>query len=313
MRRSMFAPLALVVSLAAAPAAAQQIALTFDDAPRAGSAMFSGPERAERLLAALRDAGVDEAAFFVIGENIDDEGRERLAAYAAAGHVLANHSNAHASLNRTDAAAFLDDVRAADAALRDRDGFRPWFRFPYLHEGDTVEKRDAVRAGLEAMGYAQGYVTVDNYDWYLDLLARQAVESGDSVDWEALGALYVEVLVSAAEHFDAVARDTLGRSPAHVLLLHENDLAALYVDDLVAAFEARGWTITTASNAFADPIAATAPDTLFLNEGRVAAFARAAGVPARELVHESEDEDYLAERFESVVARAAANPVSPAE
>ena len=112
-----------------------------------------------------------------------------------------------------------------------------------------------MRAALRERGLLNGYVTVDNFDWAIDDLARKAVEAGTEIDLPALGALYVETIVDTANFNDRVARETLGRSPAHVLLLHETDLNALFVADLVAGLRAAGWTIVTMDEAYADPIA----------------------------------------------------------
>ena len=72
-------------------------------------------------------------------------------------------------------------------------------------------------------------------------------------DRDALRDLYVEAHVEAAEFYDTLARQAIGRSPAHVMLLHETDIAALWIADLVAALEANGWTIISADEAYADP------------------------------------------------------------
>lgn len=78
-----------------------------------------------------------------------------------------------------------------------------------------------------------------------------------------------------------------------MLLLHENDLAALYIDDLVIALEAQGWEVIPALDAFEDPIARRLPDILLLGQGRVAALAAEAGTPGRELSHAWESEKTL--------------------
>ncbi|MFM7378762.1 MAG: polysaccharide deacetylase, partial [Erythrobacter sp.] len=49
-----------------------------------------------------------------------------------------------------------------------------------------------------------------------------------------------------------LARRTLGRSPPHVMLLHETDLAALFIADLVAELRKDDWTIITADEAYGD-------------------------------------------------------------
>ena len=77
----------------------------------------------------------------------------------------------------------------------------------------------------------------------------------------ALKQLNVETLVGASNFTDRLAVETIGRSPAHVLLLHETDLAALFVADLAAALRKAGWTIITADEAYSDPIARARPDT----------------------------------------------------
>jgi peptidoglycan-N-acetylglucosamine deacetylase len=288
---------AAVVLCASAVAQAREIALTFDDAPTADSASMSGEERTRMLIEALKAADIAQVAFFAVPKSRPAGELARLDRYARAGHLIANHSNTHQNLRAMTAEAYLADIAAADAVLKNMAGFRAWFRFPFLSEGQTREKRDAVRAGLRAMGYAQGYVTIDNYDWYLNTLANNAKKNGEAVDQAALRDLYVETLLQAVEFYDAITVKTLGRSPRHVLLLHENDLAALFVGDLAAALRKQGWTIVSPGDAFDDPIAKIEPDTLFLGQGRVAAIAHAAGAPASSLVHEREDEAVLDKLF----------------
>ncbi|HQA18443.1 MAG TPA: polysaccharide deacetylase, partial [Novosphingobium sp.] len=140
-------------------------------------------------------------------------------------------------------------------------GYRPWLRFPYLHEGGTDKaKRDAVRAGLAARGLRNGYVTADGVDWHLEQLTTDAAAAGKTMDMKALRKLYLQMQIGAIEYHDAMARQTLGRSPAHVMLLHETDLAALYIEDLVTELRSRGWTIITADEAYRDPLGKAFPD-----------------------------------------------------
>ena len=136
---------------------------------------------------------------------------------------------------------------------------------------------------------------------YADGLATQALAEGRKVDREALGELFVETIVSTANFNDALARETLGRSTIHVLLLHETDLNALFVPDLVDGLRADGWQIVTIDEAYADPLAQVEPDTLYLGGGRVTALAAAAGRDPVTLVHPRTDEAELARLFEERV------------
>ena len=239
----------------------KRIALTFDDVPRDAGAFLPVNERAAMLRSALVEAGVEQAAFFVNpGKFAAQPDRVAdLIAYIADGHVVANHSNTHPSLSDVSAAEYLADIDAAEAWLRQLPNHRPWFRYPYLDEGrDDLAKRDALRAGLAERGLSNGYVTVDASDWFYEAAAVEARQAGRQIDRNALRDLYVESHVEAANFNYDLARRALGRSPAHVMLLHETDLAALWIVDLVRALKADGWTIVTADEAFADPIAATA-------------------------------------------------------
>jgi peptidoglycan-N-acetylglucosamine deacetylase len=240
----------------------KRIALSFDDAPRGPGAFLDVNVRPQMLNAALKRAGVQQAVFFTNPGRIDasNQAAAQLHDYVRAGHVLANHTATHPVLSDVSADRFLTDIDAAQDWLKSEKGYRPWFRFPQLDEGGkNIAKRDAVRAGLTARGLRNGYVTADGWDWKLESLTIRAKKSGKRIDQKALRDLYVETHVLAANFADGLARRALGRAPAHVLLLHETDLAALYIEDLVKALRADGWTIITADEAYRDPMGKELP------------------------------------------------------
>jgi peptidoglycan/xylan/chitin deacetylase (PgdA/CDA1 family) len=283
--------LALLVLLltAAAPANAQKrIALTFDDIPRMRGAFLTPDQRTVKLIAGLKRAGVRQAAFFVNPGNLDlpdgKGGEDRILAYVAAGHVIANHSFSHRHLGGTtglSAADYLADIDRAEAWLKGREGDRPWFRYPFLDEGGADKaKRDAVRAGLHSRHLRNGYVTIDGADWNMEANTIQAARDGKVMDMRALHDLYVETMVQAADYYDGLARRAIGRSPAHVILLHETDLAALWIADLVEALRKDGWEIVTADKAFADPISRLRPDVPSAQGTLTEALAWEKGLPA---------------------------------
>ena len=251
--------LVLALLLGASPASAtKRIALTFDDVPRGADGFLTVEDRSRMLIEGLSRAGVVQAAFFLNPANVaeHDDAEERIAAYVAAGHVIGNHTASHPRLSDTAIEDYIADLDEAAAWLAGREGYRPWFRFPYLDEGrDDLDKRDAMRAALAERGLRNAYVTVNGSDWFYADAATKALRNGEAVDRDALRDLYIEVHVGAANFYEDLAVRALGRSPAHVMLLHENDLAALWVEDLVVALKADGWEIISADEAFADPLA----------------------------------------------------------
>jgi peptidoglycan/xylan/chitin deacetylase (PgdA/CDA1 family) len=276
---------ALLLVFAAAPAAAEKrIALTFDDVPRGRGAFFTPDQRTIRLIAGLHQAGVKQAAFYVVPGQIGHDdgvgGEERIAAYVAAGHVIADHSFTHRHLSELSVADYMADVDKAEAWLKGREGRRPWFRYPFLDEGqDDKAKVAGVRAALKARGLHNGYATVDGSDWNIEALTADAEQAGKKVDMDALRDLYVETMVGAADFADKLAQKTWHRQPAQVIVLHETDIAALYIPDLVRALRRDGWTIITADEAYADPISRLAPNVPSANGTLVELAAWEKGLP----------------------------------
>jgi peptidoglycan-N-acetylglucosamine deacetylase len=250
----------------------KRIAFSFDDTPRAPGAFLDVKQRPAMLIKAMEDGGIKGAAFFTNPGRISgiNKGADAIAAYAAAGHVIANHTNVHVPLSSVSADVFLADVDKAKIWLKPHKNYRPWLRFPRLDEGrkDRV-KRDAVRAGLEQRGIRNAYVTADGWDWYMESRTKQAKRAGKAIDMGALRALYIETHVESANFSDRLAKRILGRRPVQMLLLHDTDLAAMYVDDLAKALRADGWQIVTADVAYADPLASMTPNPEFADGTRL--------------------------------------------
>ncbi len=272
---------------------AGEIALTFDDATTGDSAIMSGVARTQHIIKSLRAARVPDALFFVTTGNIGEDGKARLEKYTEAGFHLANHSHQHGSANKLRVNEFMIDTYQAHLILKDYENTLPYFRFPYLHYGNTKESIATLQSRLAELGYRNGYVTVDNYDWYINSAMLKARDEGRDIDVDKLKDVYISVLWQSIEFYDGLAKKTLGRSPKHVLLLHENDAAALFLPDLVKYIRDKGWKIISPQEAYSDPIAKGFPDVVFHKQGRVAALANAKGEPPENLRHASEDTEYL--------------------
>jgi peptidoglycan-N-acetylglucosamine deacetylase len=307
--------LLLLVTSWSGAEAQKRIALSFDDVPRGRGAFFTPEERTKRLIAGLKTAKVKEAAFFVVPGQLGHDdgvgGEKRIAAYVAAGHVIANHSFTHRHLNELTAADYVADIDKAEAWLKGRAGGRPWFRYPFLDEGgDDKAKVAAVRAALKTRGLRNGYATVDGSDWNIESRTADAVKAGKKVDMAALRDLYVETMVQASDFADELSRKTWGRQPAQVILLHETDVAALFIADFVAALRKDGWTIVTADEAYADPIAKLAPIVPSANGTLVELAAWEKGLP-KPRWYERNNIDLANRLFDEKVLHETKAPVQP--
>jgi peptidoglycan/xylan/chitin deacetylase (PgdA/CDA1 family) len=241
---------------ASALLSAQSLLLTFDDGPGLGrTPKLNAQERNAAILDALREAKAP-AVLMVMGRDGGDsiEGRQALKAWSEAGHALGNHTFSHLNLDKESAEAFLADVKRCDAFLKDLPGYAPWLRFPYLKKGADPVKRDAVRAGLKAMGYRDLAVTIATFDWFYDERLRERLRQDPMSDVSDLRSAYVEHVLDAADQARDLGRRLLGRDPVHVVLLHHTLLNALYLGDLLRALKANGWTFAPLDAVAKDPL-----------------------------------------------------------
>jgi peptidoglycan/xylan/chitin deacetylase (PgdA/CDA1 family) len=282
---------ALVGLLLPLAAAAQMIGLTFDDGLDPASHRQAAAWNA-RLLKAL-DKQVLHAVLFPSLRHIGGErGMPLVEAWSAAGHGVGNHTAGHLNLNspQVTLSRFTADVERADAVLRALPTFMPLLRFPYLKEGDTQAKRDGMRQWMREHGYRAAPVSIDTSDVYYNqrYLALQA--AGRSEPVRRLKRAYVKHLLERATYYDALAREVIGRSPSHVMLLHVNALNAAALSDVIEAFRNKGWHFVSAKSALEDPLYSMQPDTVPAGESIVWALAKQRG--AEDLRYPAEDARY---------------------
>lgn len=259
------------------PAApAKTLLLSFDD----GFDPRTTPDAAAlnaRMLRALDAAGI-KAALFPAGRFVDSpEGLALVRAWGDAGHAIGNHTYSHTDFDTLALDACIADISRGDALFKEMPRFKPRLRFPYLREGATAEKRDGLREWLAKNGYTVAPITVMTGDGYYSQRLEQARRTIADRDAEPFRRAYVRHLVERAAYSDRLARDTLGRSPAHVMLLHTNLANATYLPDVIAALRTEGWTFVDADTAFADPLYAMRTKELPAGSNILAALAKDAG------------------------------------
>jgi hypothetical protein len=98
-----------------------------------------------------------------------------------------------------------------------------------------------------------------------------------------------------------MATKYLKRNGKHVILLHETDLNALFIADLVSALRAVGWKIISPHEAYEDEISKYATNSVLkFNPGRIGEIAKDHGQKGG-FWHESCNEDFLEREFKKQV------------
>ena len=293
-RRQFMAYMAAAASRRDDTSGQKRFAITMDDPNTTVSPRLTASERDQAILETLDKAGA-RAALFVCGMRVDDEaGRRVLDAWNERGHVLANHSYSHLFLNSEDVSAedFIRDIERGERVVEDYDSFRYLFRFPFLKEGSSIAERDHVRAFLAERGYLVGHVTIDASDWYVEQRMRTRLESDPDADLAPYRDFYLAHMWERARYYDDLASAVVKRAIPHTILIHHNLLSALFLGDLIAMFEAKGWELVDAATAFEDQVFRAQPDIAPAGESIVWALAKESGVFEDQLRYPGEDGVY---------------------
>jgi peptidoglycan/xylan/chitin deacetylase (PgdA/CDA1 family) len=278
-----------------------QLAITMDDFDwSANSVRLSGSERNEAVLSALRSHSV-KAALFVRGSNIDSEqGKQLLRAWDTAGHLIGNHSYSHMYYHsaKVSPESFAADILRCEELLKAFPGFRRYFRFPYLKEGDTVAKRDSIRTFLAKHEYRTGHVTIDASDWYIEDRLRKRLAREPGADLNPYRAFYLDHLWDRALFYDDLARKVLGHPVKHTILVHFNLLNSLFLGDVIEMFKSKGWEMIDADNAFKDPVFSAQPKIVPAGESLIWALAKETGRFDSVLRYPGEGSEYEAAKMD---------------
>ena len=238
----------------------EPLAITVDDLPVHGDLPpgMTREQIGDQFLAAFKNAKMPPVYGMV-----NNGGFERtspsmvvLKKWIGAGNRLGNHTANHPSLDEVPTGKFEEDIAADEPLLSEFAGNTDWhwFRYPFLQEGGTAAKRDAVRAYLKQHGYQIAEVSLDFEDYlWNDPYARCVAKHDDA----AIAQLERTYLATANEYID-VAR-TLNqrlydRQIPTVLLLHIGAFDARMLPRLIGLLRQRGYTFTTLEKAQDDEV-----------------------------------------------------------
>jgi peptidoglycan-N-acetylglucosamine deacetylase len=282
--------------LPARPARSQrpQVAVTIDDPSVELGSYMHWREANRRILSALHERGV-QAALFVCGRRVDQpDGPKLLQEFNDAGHRICNHSYSHFDFNspQTTYRLFVADFERDEPIVAPFSNRTKLFRYPFLKEGDTAEKRDGFRAFLKQRGYRVGQVTIDTSDWYVDQRMIEKLKEVPDFPKERYRDYLVAHLMDRAAFYRRLAVEVAGYEIPHTILLHYKTLNALFLPDVMKAFEAGGWEWIDAGKAFADPIFQREPKTLPAGESLLWALAEESGRFKGRLRYPGEDDTY---------------------
>ncbi len=294
--------------LAADSSFAASYSITIDD-PNLDPTPRHSPAMRDKLILQVLEGAHAKVVLFVCGMRVTNEkgtalskeGTALLKAWDRRGHWIANHTFSHLDYHATEFDDFSTDVLKVEPLLKDFSNFRRYFRFPFLREGDTLEKRDQMRAFLKTHGYSHGYVTISTSDWYIDQRMIDRLKKKTSTDVGFYRDIYLKHVLENALYYDELAQEVFGKQIHHTLLIHHNLLNALFLGDLIAMFRNKGWRLVDPSVAFKkDGVFQLEPDTVPAGEGFLLAAAKAKENFVTELRYPAADTAYLKDEIDAM-------------
>jgi len=251
----------------------QPLAITFDDLPAHGAnpPAITRLQIIQSILATLQREKLPPTYGFMNGVRTEEspETLGVLRAWRAAGQPLANHTWSHPDFNETLPAQLIADIEADQPLLRTlmpapSDDWH-WFRYPYLNEGDTLEKHRQVRSWLKANHYQVAEVTMDFEDYLWNEPYARCTAKNDIAALQQLHDTYLSSADQFITYYRALSKAVYGRDIPLILLMHVGAFDAHILPELLTLYRTRGFTFVTLPRAAADAVYAEDSDIAYTN------------------------------------------------
>jgi peptidoglycan-N-acetylglucosamine deacetylase len=242
--------------------AAQKLAITFDDLPQNGD-LPPGVTRVDitkNTLAVLKKRHMPPVYGFINAKKLEGstDGAEALKLWAAA-EPVGNHAYSHMDLHQNPPEAFEREIGEnepplellADPGSSEQDWH--WLRYPFLHEGDTLEKRNAVRDYLKAHGYKVAQVTMEWGDYFWNTAYARCVAKNDAQGTDWLRSSYLGTASAEIDHYRELSKILFGHDINYVLLLHLGSFSGTILPDVFDLLKKKGFEFVTLQEAESDP------------------------------------------------------------
>ncbi len=267
MNKQLFGVILVCCSLsfsAHAQSAKKKICITMDDLP---AATTDGSQARWQyitfgVLSAFKDYNVPAVGFVNEGKltvdgNVSHEREQLLQQWLDAGIELGNHTWSHIDYNTHTIEEFEADLlkgeHVLDKLYKGTYQRTRYFRHPFLHCGDTQQKKDALTTTLKKHSYVVAPVTVDNSDWIFARAYDIALKKNDTSMQRKLRQDYVPYMMSKVHYYESQSIDLFGKNLAQILLVHANTINAVCLSDLLNELQKNRFEFVSLAEALKDP------------------------------------------------------------
>lgn len=232
------------------------ISITIDDLPTLSHGLLSEQEQINyyREILNTLDKYKVKTLGFVVGRSITENNEMLIQEFIARGHVIGNHTYNHFDLNSVEPTLFIKDIEKCQSKLSEFNVSKRYFRYPMLHRGDSIYKKEVVYEYLNINNYKIIPVSIDTDEPDFNLRFVKAYCSGDSILAQEIGKEYVEHMKDQTLYFDGLYKKHKSQPIKHILLLHMNFVNSFYLDEILKWYTANNWEFIDIENAMTDPL-----------------------------------------------------------
>ncbi len=242
----------------------KMVAITIDDLPfvRIGTMtnrVLIG--RTVNLLTALERQHAPATGFVNLSKayidgNLDSTRFNLLRLWLIKGFDLGNHTYSHPDYNRVSYSQFVNDIEKNEPLLnkilKESKKTMVYFRYPYLHRGNSKTKADSLAAYLKSKNYLEAPVTIDNAEWIFAAAYDSVLKTHDENLAAATGEQYINYMELKLRYYEGQSEKLFGRNVRQILLIHANSLNSDYMDELLAMFVRNGYSFVNLATALED-------------------------------------------------------------
>ncbi|MBI2790901.1 MAG: polysaccharide deacetylase family protein [Gammaproteobacteria bacterium] len=237
-----------------------KIAITVDDLPLYGptSELYNHRQIALDTISTFEKHEIKGVYGFVNGHHLEKNPQAEiiLNEWVLSGHKLGNHTFSHLDLREATVQEFCKDIEANEKILEKyfTDVHCKYFRYPYLLEGETLQKRNAIREYLFDKGYAVAQCTVDYRDFVWNEPLALSVDLQEYALIEKLRTGCVESALYRVDLAQLLSQQLFNRDIPHILLIHIGLSTAMFLNDVLSAFVERGCEFISLEEALSDEV-----------------------------------------------------------
>ncbi len=237
----------------------RSIVITIDDLP--GISLESYSEVNNKLLTTLKKFKVPAIGFVNEGKlyrrrKLNQSRLDLLEDWLEVGMELGNHTYSHPDYHKLTFEKFTADLikgekHTKQLQIKHGQNMR-YFRHPYLHVGNSTNKKERLEKFLEEHDYINAPVTIDNSEWIFAKAYHLSLKANETEQMKKIGNAYIKYMQDMTIYYEQQSKQLFDRPMKHSLLIHANALNGDYLDELLEMYAERGYRFISMADALTD-------------------------------------------------------------